>query len=573
MNFLSSTPKTNGPTWDDVIDKATKPQRRKIRFFRPHFEALDIDPPALTNKRLNEIVDSLPENAARDFFKIPGQRNRYAANELVRTLAALEDAHSLGLPKLTEMSAPQIQGVHWEAVIARGTKKRDRQMLRFFRPHFEKRGIFSPLWAKDEILTDILKTLPDNAAAEFCSQPNQRNGYAANEFIRALGRIEAAHRLGLPSLTPIPKQSDEAVEQQRAFARTYAAELTTFFATYRLPETLIEQLEGALRRPNERAKADVGLPITAKYRTMITYGLFNTYQYVATEDKKPNSLAALHSTPHVEAILARAKKDRRHATAVVALRSLAALSHHNCDIEHWRALNAAATEIHDLHGGNAISLELLHRLSQFSDIVRFYELGQALVVKAQMESYRDIETLHGLTRVSAAIAALILMLGPAAMEVIEAMTFSGRDFQGRPELWSEKHGRLEQPLHPDLRALITQFFFLFQRAHGVAPIRLLVGKDGQPRTGGGSSINKLLKRLEKDLAERHNDQSISKEKRLVVDLSASELRDLGVFRMACNGDDEETIARAARLSEKYVREHYRLMFDWIKSERKKSNER
>ena len=58
-------------------------------------------------------------------------------------------------------------------------------------------------------------------------------------------------------------------------------------------------------------------------------------------------------------------------------------------------------------------------------------------------------------------------------------------------------------------------------------------------------------------------------KTMRVDLTASELRDLGVFRMAWGDDADETMAKAARVSDKYFRDRFRLMVDHVKASKRR----
>lgn len=564
MNFLSPTPKTNGPTWDDVIDKATKPQRRKIRFFRPQFEALGIGPLALTTENLSKIVDSLPENAARDYFRQPTQRNRYAANGLVRALAAIEDAHKLGLPKLTEIPAPQIQGVHWEAIIAKSDKKSHRQILRFFQPHFEERDISSPLWVSDEILVDILEKLPDDAAAQFCKQPDQKNSWAANSFIRALVRIEKAQTLGLPSLKEIPSSYEAGLQERNRFAKKFEPGLRRFFSTYRLPDSLKEEDQFGSIQPTARALAEIGDPIEEGNRDRLTWGLFNAHGYAVEKGYAPQTLAMLYEPTCRVDVIAAAKADGKRGRAVAALRALAGLAHENVELDAWADLSAAATQIENIQTKEAF-LDLRDRLEPYTDIERFHLLGKRLVAVARMESYKDLVALQDLTRVSAAIATMVAVSAPASFEIINDSTFSGApDETGRPSLTSDEHGDLEQALRPELKALIGQFYVLFRRAHGVLPRTLLVGKDGNLRPWALTSVKNVLQRLS-------DPEDTPADLRFDVGLSPRELRDLGIFRMAWGGDDAETIARAARLSLKYAQDHFGDLINHVHSRRKRGH--
>ena len=93
--------------------------------------------------------------------------------------------------------------------------------------------------------------------------------------------------------------------------------------------------------------------------------------------------------------------------------------------------------------------------------------------------------------------------------------------------------------------MVDEFFFGFCQAFGFAPLSLLAGKDGQLRDGAQSSVNKLLRRIG-------------------APFTGQDLRDLGVFRMAWNGDPVEKMATAARLNLRYFKAYFKPMLADVK---------
>ena len=446
----------------------------------------------------------------------------------------------------------------WDAVIAHGSK-RQRSILRFFVPHFVARRV-SPGTVTDNSLREICGLLPQDAARDYFKQPAQTNHYAANGFVGALADIETRHCLGLPSLTGFPAQDAEQRAAKGRFEAAYKKDLDQLFGTYRLPDTFCETREDGTLAPRADKVKKLGELVSSGNRAGIINGLYAAYGIACAGPGAPKTLSDLHRQPLLAAILRATRADDNHGAAIQILRAVAQVAAQDANVEARDELNATATQIHERHGGNGVRGDLLRRLQRFNDVAAFQAFGRALVRATQVESYKDLRSLPGLTRVTSALASILAISAPASFEIINSMTFSGPEYEGRPELQSPRYGSLETPLNPAIRGLLTDFYFSFRTAHGVYPQSILPGKDGLHRPGGNASVNTFLKNLVVEFSDG---------KTMRVDLTASELRDLGVFRMAWGDDADETMAKAARVSDKYFRDRFRLMVDHVKASKRR----
>ena len=104
MTTNHKTPKeTLEARWSDAIEFGTKRQLRVLRFFAPFFIARGIDRRDVDDTNLREIVESLPVDAAKKYFKQPDMTTRYAANAFIKAFADIATRARVSLSGLALM--------------------------------------------------------------------------------------------------------------------------------------------------------------------------------------------------------------------------------------------------------------------------------------------------------------------------------------------------------------------------------------------------------------------------------------------------------------------------------------
>jgi len=432
-------------------------------------------------------------------------------------------------PQKQEVAAP------WRAVVPYGDK-RQRRVMRFFEPHFVARGV-GPLDVDDARLRALVASLPVDAAKAYFKQPDANNRYAANSLIRAFVAIEARAHLGLPRLTEIPALNAPARANKKAFEACFAAELKGFFLNYRLPD--VHKTEAT--RAKLAAKGGAAISTANKNETV--NGLFNAFNIVSDAIGAPDRLVELCGAA-ARPVITKATKAENWGRAIQMLRALSQLAQAHDDFAAAADFDQLAVGVSARNDGNVIGAELLLNLQPFADPSVFSRFGAALVAKARFAQPRDLKIKTTLIRVGSALAALAAVSAPATFEKVADCSFEGdpdlKRARQRKTLSSNKHGNLEAQLIDKERDLIDDFFFGFVEAFGSAPRCLLAGKDGQLRPWAQSSVNKLLRKLG-------------------APFTGQDLRDLGVYRMAWNGDPVEKMATAARLNLRYFKAYFKPM--------------
>lgn len=427
----------------------------------------------------------------------------------------------------------------WRQMILAGSK-RQRRLFRFFEPYFVERGV-DPIGINEATLKEILDALPDDAAKSYSKQPDMSNQNAANAFIYAIADIETRICIGLPRLSPIAGPMSVASVAKEAFKTRFAQELNGIFVFYRLPE--IHANENAVANLQKLGREI----ISTQNKAGIINGLFNAFNVVAKAIGAPDFLIAL-CAPAARPILTKAAKTMTNGKSIQMWRSLSQVAQAHGNFTAAKGFDRAASQIIANNDLTVIGSDLLSRLEPFSDITTFVALGAALVTAAKFNDTNDLTKKVILVRVGSALAALVALGAPARFDIIEDGFFRGRPDPARAyqrsTLFSAKHGSLEETLNPGVRDLIDTFYRGFFVVFGLRPASLMVGADGNPRKGGQESINKILKRLD-------------------ADLTAKDLRDLAVFRMAWAGDDIDVMIKATRLSGRYFKTFFKPMLDDI----------
>lgn len=427
----------------------------------------------------------------------------------------------------------------WRAIRKKFGKRQHRAAC-FFEPHFIARGV-GPYGLDDATLRAIVAGLPDEVAKAFFKQPDARTRYAANTLVRALVEIEHSAHLGLPRLTEIPALDAEARANKKAFEARFADDLAGFFLDYRLPD--VHKTEATRAKLAAKGQA----AISTANKNKITNGLFNAFKIVSVAIGAPDRLVELCDASARPAIT-QAVNAHASARAVEMLGALSQLAQAHEDYASAKAFNQSAVGVNAKTDASVISAQLRLDLQPFADPSVFSRFGAALVAQAKFAQASDLKIKTTLIRVGSALAALAAVSVPATFAIVADCAFDGEPDpqrpRRRPTLFSKQYGNLEAQLGDKARELIDAFFFGFVEAFGSAPRSLLAGKDGELRPWAQQSVNKQLGKIG-------------------APFTGQDLRDLGVYRMAWQGDSNETMATAARLNLRYFKAYFKPMLDDI----------